>query len=83
MIRSSLPPRLACKPTAPWAGILIMASGLLFGGSQAWAAAPPANAVIGNQATADYLDPNGLPQSATSNLVQTTVQRLWGGPTYR
>lgn len=54
----------------------MLASGLLFGGSQAWAAAPPANTVIGNQATADYLDPNGLTQSATSNLVQTTVQQV-------
>lgn len=76
MIRSSLPPRLALKPTAPWAGILVLASGLLFGGSQAWAAAPPANTVIGNQATADYIDPNGLTQSATSNMVRTTVQQV-------
>lgn len=54
----------------------MMASGLLFGGTQAWAAAPPANTVIGNQATAAYLDPNGVPQSATSNIVQTTVQQV-------
>lgn len=51
----------------------MMASGLLFGGSQAWAAAPPAKTVIGNQATADYLDPNGLTQSSTSNRA---AQRL-------
>lgn len=54
----------------------MLASGLLFGGTQAWAAAPPANTVIGNQATANYLDPNGLTQSATSNIVQTTVQQV-------
>lgn len=54
----------------------MFASGLIFNAASAWAAAPPAHTVIGNQATANYLDPNGLTQSATSNLVQTTVQKV-------
>lgn len=45
-------------------------------GGNAYAAAPPANTVIGNQASASYLDPNGNSQIATSNLVQTTVQQV-------
>lgn len=48
----------------------------LFGSSGALAAAPPANTVIGNQASATYLDPNGASQLATSNLVQTTVLQV-------
>jgi trimeric autotransporter adhesin len=48
----------------------------LFGSSGALAAPPPANTVIGNQASATYLDPNGASQLATSNLVQTTVLQV-------
>lgn len=53
-----------------------MTLGFLFGGSSVLAAPPPANTVIGNQASASYTDPNGLTQLASSNLVQTTVQQV-------
>ncbi|WP_175950756.1 DUF11 domain-containing protein [Burkholderia sp. BCC0405] len=46
------------------------------GSSGAYAAAPPANTLIGNQASAAYVDPNGIAQTATSNLVQTQVQQV-------
>lgn len=39
-------------------------------------AAAPAGAVIGNQATATYTDAGSVSRSATSNLVQTTVQQV-------
>lgn len=42
------------------------------------AAAPPANAVIGNQATATYTDGTGTSRNVTSNLVQTTVAQIYG-----
>jgi uncharacterized repeat protein (TIGR01451 family) len=50
--------------------------GFLFGSSSVFAAAPPANTVIGNQASASYSDAGGNTQLATSNLVQTTVQQV-------
>lgn len=50
--------------------------GLLLASGSALAAPPPANTVIGNQASATYQDPNGASQTATSNLVQTTVQQV-------
>lgn len=43
----------------------------------AHAAPPPANAVIGNQAAASYVDSTGKTRTATSNLVQTTVQQVY------
>lgn len=61
---------------ASWAAVAALSAGFLFGNSAALAAAPPANTIIGNQASAAYLDPNGLAQTATSNLVQTTVQQV-------
>ena len=42
----------------------------------AYAVAPPANSVIGNQATASFTDSTGAIRSATSNLVQTTVAQV-------
>lgn len=39
-------------------------------------AAAPAGSVIGNQATATYTDAGSVSRSATSNLVQTTVQQV-------
>jgi len=48
----------------------------LLGASNALAAAPPANTLIGNQASAAYKDSNGASQLATSNLVQTLVQQV-------
>lgn len=43
----------------------------------AHAVPPPANAVIGNQAMASYVDGTGNTRTATSNLVQTTVQQVY------
>jgi len=39
-------------------------------------AAPAAGTVIGNQASATYLDGNNTSRTTTSNLVQTTVQQV-------
>lgn len=41
-------------------------------------AAPKAGSVIGNQASATYTDENGTEYSATSNLVETIVQPVYG-----
>ncbi|MDJ0869077.1 MAG: hypothetical protein QNK03_23415, partial [Myxococcota bacterium] len=41
-------------------------------------AAPPAGTTIGNQASATYTDASGTPQTATSNVVQTTVLPVYG-----
>lgn len=68
--------RAGPRPVAFWAGAAVLAAGFLFGSSGAFAAAPPANTIIGNQASASYLDPAGASQLATSNLVQTTVQQV-------
>ncbi|BEP69287.1 MULTISPECIES: hypothetical protein [unclassified Variovorax] len=53
-----------------------MTLGFLFGSPAAFAASPPANTVIGNQASASYSDATGTTQVATSNLVQTTVLQV-------
>src|SRR5205814_5481228 len=44
--------------------------------SVAYAAAPPANTSIGNQATATYTDASNTQRTATSNLVVTIVQQV-------
>jgi uncharacterized repeat protein (TIGR01451 family) len=76
-VTSTLPARRrGLVPRASWAGAAALTLSFLFGSSGALAAAPPANTVIGNQASASYLDPNGASQLATSNLVQTTVQQV-------
>ncbi|MDB5930854.1 MAG: conserved repeat domain protein, partial [Polaromonas sp.] len=64
------------KPVAAWVGATALALGFLFGSPLAFAVAPLANTVIGNQASASYTDPNGITQLASSNLVQTTVQQV-------
>ena len=72
----NLPTRRAgWVPRALWGGAVLTMSAL-FASPGAVAAAPPANTIIGNQASATYLDPNGASQLATSNLVQTTVQQV-------
>lgn len=43
----------------------------------AYAAAPAANTVIGNQASASYTDNSGNSFTATSNLVTSTVQQVY------
>jgi len=64
------------RPVASWAGAAALTLGFLFGSPVSLAAAPPANTVIGNQASATYSDSAGTTQLATSNLVQTTVQQV-------
>ena len=49
---------------------LITAAGLVY------AAAPPANSQIANQATATYIDAGNTARSVTSNTVVTTVQQV-------
>lgn len=57
--------------------ILVAAFVLGLGGRTAWAqTTPPANAVIGNQATASYTDGSNVTRTATSNTVQTVVQQI-------
>lgn len=68
--------RPAQKARSPWGALAAVAAVFLLGSSAAFAAAPPANSVIGNQASVSYLDPNGNAQVASSNLVQTTVQQV-------
>jgi len=68
--------RTGFSPRASWAGAAALTLGFLFGSPAALAVAPPANTVIGNQASATYSDPSGNTQLATSNLVQTTVQQV-------
>lgn len=41
-------------------------------------AAPPAGAIIGNQATASYTDAGGNDRTTTSNLVETTITQIAG-----
>ena len=41
-------------------------------------AAPAAGSVIGNQASATYLDASGQSRNATSNLVETLVAQVAG-----
>lgn len=50
----------------------------LLSSTAAIAAPPPANSVIGNQATATYTDGTGTTRNVTSNLVQTTVAQVYG-----
>ncbi|MDB5743497.1 MAG: conserved repeat domain protein [Polaromonas sp.] len=68
--------RTGAKPVAAWVGTAALTLGFLFGSPAAFAVAPLANTVIGNQASASYTDPNGITQLASSNLVQTTVQQV-------
>jgi uncharacterized repeat protein (TIGR01451 family) len=75
-VKTASPPRIAGKiPGKSWLLGLVAAT-FLFGSLQASATAPSANTVIGNQATAQYVDANNITQSATSNIVQTTVQQV-------
>ena len=49
---------------------------VLVAGGIAFAVAPPANTVIGNQATASYTDSTGAPRTTNSNVVQTVVAQV-------
>lgn len=58
--------------------VMLVGAALLAGLSLTADAAPRAGAVIGNQATATYVDQNGVPQTTTSNLVETLVAQVAG-----
>ena len=58
------------------ASLLVVAAAIAGLGSGGAMAAAPAGAVIGNQATATYVDALGTTRTATSNLVQTTVAQV-------
>ena len=62
------------KRRAIVAGALLLAAGLTVPAQ----GAPPAGAQIGNQASANYTDTSGTPQTATSNVVLTTVLAVYG-----
>ena len=68
--------RGALRSAASWAGPVATTIGALFGASGAFAVAPAANTLIGNQAVAAYLDSTGTSQLASSNLVQIQVQQV-------
>ncbi|MBS0416962.1 MAG: DUF11 domain-containing protein [Proteobacteria bacterium] len=55
---------------------LAVAALLLIGLAPTANGAPAAGTVIGNQATATYLDSTGTQRTASSNLVQTTVSQV-------
>ena len=72
--------RQACNNTSNvWRlNTLAAAMAVAMGGfsAGAFAAAPAANSLIGNTATATYTDASAVPRSATSNTVQTVVQQV-------
>lgn len=55
---------------------VVMGVSLLTPSLSAFAAAPAAGTVIGNQASATYVDGSGVSRNTTSNLVQTTVAQV-------
>src|SRR3954470_3251685 len=61
-----------------WAfAMLVLCAGAMFSLASGTAyAAPAAGTVIGNQATATYLDASSTSRLATSNPVQTTVSQV-------
>jgi len=58
--------------------ITALLAGLCLLAGMALAATPPAGSVIGNQATASYVDSGGVTRTVTSNLVETIVQQVAG-----
>ncbi len=86
-MKTAVTHKAALGRLVPWLAGVTLGFGLLFGASSASAAPPPANTVIGNQASASYADTSGNIQQATSNKVETLVQQvgsfnLDGGTTY-
>lgn len=71
----SSPRNRALQPAVAWVGIAMLSLGALLGAPSAMAA-PPAFTMIGQQATASYLDGNGTTQQSSSNVVQTQVQQV-------
>lgn len=72
--------RQACQNTSKvWRlNALAGAMAVAIGGfsASAFAAAPAANSLIGNTATATYTDASAINRTATSNTVQTVVQQV-------
>lgn len=67
----------ASAPTVRRSLFLTTMLATAFAGTQAWAQTqPPANTVIGNQATATYTDSGNIQRTASSNTVQTTVLQV-------
>ena len=58
------------------AAVAVALGGLAAVPGQAFAAAPAANSIIGNTATASYTDASLVARTATSNTVQTIVQQV-------
>lgn len=58
------------------AAVAVALGGLAAVPGQAFAAAPAANSIIGNTATASYTDASLVARTATSNTVQTVVQQV-------
>jgi len=58
----------------PW--IASLGTALLLSATPAMATLPPLGTVIGNQASAQYLDNTGTQRFATSNMVQVTVSQV-------
>jgi uncharacterized repeat protein (TIGR01451 family) len=54
----------------------LLSVGILLFAGQAVAAMAPANSVIGNQASATYVDSTSTARTSTSNTVQTTVAQV-------
>jgi trimeric autotransporter adhesin len=67
--------RYALRARAPAFAFLLAACTVFFS-STAQAAPAPANSVIGNQASATYVDSTGTIRPVTSNTVQTTVLQV-------
>ena len=63
-----------------WLGLLAIFAlfALAMLSAQAFAAAPPAGSIIGNQATASYTDAAGVARTTTSNLVETSILQVAG-----
>lgn len=59
-----------------WQTLAVLSLAFLFS-ANALAAAPAANSVIGNQATATYTDAGGQTQTVSSNVVETIVAQVF------
>ncbi len=74
-VAPSAPPLLRGLWTT-WLRAFLALVMLTMGSLSSVQAAPSAGTVIGNQATATYLDAGGTSRSTSSNLVQTTVSQV-------
>jgi len=70
------PPRLKERGFSFFIGVIASLTLMTILSSNAQAATPLAGSVISNQASANYKDSGGTPQTATSNSVTTTVAQV-------